>query len=166
MDRAALDLALEYGIPHGGWVPKGRLAEDGRLADIYTGLHEAPDSQPDTRTLMNVRDADATLILAQGRLHGGTLFTQQCAQQLERPLLILHPRFNQSSETLMAMQDWLGAHKVRVLNIAGPRVSEDPQIYALTQHLLRQWFSGMGSAGLKRSPSNWPPPAVPGQAPT
>jgi hypothetical protein len=28
-DRAALDAALEFGIPHGGWCPAGRLAEDG-----------------------------------------------------------------------------------------------------------------------------------------
>jgi len=27
-DRAALDFAIEHGIPHGGWCPKGRLAED------------------------------------------------------------------------------------------------------------------------------------------
>jgi len=27
-DRAALDWAIEHGIPHGGWCPKGRLAED------------------------------------------------------------------------------------------------------------------------------------------
>jgi hypothetical protein len=31
-DRAALDLAIERGIPHGGWCPKGRLAEDVRRA--------------------------------------------------------------------------------------------------------------------------------------
>jgi hypothetical protein len=28
-DRAALDAALECGIEIGGWVPKGRKAEDG-----------------------------------------------------------------------------------------------------------------------------------------
>jgi len=27
-DRAALDFAIEHGIPHGGWCPKGRLTED------------------------------------------------------------------------------------------------------------------------------------------
>ena len=30
-DRAALDFAIKHKIPHGGWVPKGRLAEDGPL---------------------------------------------------------------------------------------------------------------------------------------
>jgi len=25
-DRAALDFAIEHGIPHGGWCPRGRFA--------------------------------------------------------------------------------------------------------------------------------------------
>lgn len=32
-DRAALDVAIEFHIPHGGWIPKGRKTEDGRLID-------------------------------------------------------------------------------------------------------------------------------------
>jgi hypothetical protein len=31
--RAALDVAIELGIPYGGWVPKGRKTEIGRLPD-------------------------------------------------------------------------------------------------------------------------------------
>jgi hypothetical protein len=34
-DRAALDVALKFGIPHGGWIPKGRKTEDGTLPEIY-----------------------------------------------------------------------------------------------------------------------------------
>jgi hypothetical protein len=34
-DRAALDAAIELGIVHCGWCPKVRLAEDGRIPDIY-----------------------------------------------------------------------------------------------------------------------------------
>jgi hypothetical protein len=35
VDRAALDVAIALGIPHGGWCPRGRVAEDGRIADRY-----------------------------------------------------------------------------------------------------------------------------------
>lgn len=28
-DRAALDVAIEFDVPHGGWIPKGRKTEDG-----------------------------------------------------------------------------------------------------------------------------------------
>jgi len=41
VDRAALDAAIELGIPPGGWVPKGRKAEDGKLPEKYH-LHRAP----------------------------------------------------------------------------------------------------------------------------
>ena len=33
-DRAALDVAIKFNIPHGGWIPKGRIAEDGPLSEI------------------------------------------------------------------------------------------------------------------------------------
>jgi predicted Rossmann-fold nucleotide-binding protein len=35
VDRAALDVAMRLGIAHGGWIPKGRLTEDGPLAPHY-----------------------------------------------------------------------------------------------------------------------------------
>ena len=31
VDRAALDVAIELGIDHGGWCPRGRIAEDGMI---------------------------------------------------------------------------------------------------------------------------------------
>ncbi len=34
-DQAALDAAIKYGFPHGGWIPKGRRAEDGPLSTEY-----------------------------------------------------------------------------------------------------------------------------------
>jgi hypothetical protein len=34
-DRAALDAAIECGVPHGGWIPKGRRTENGQLPDHY-----------------------------------------------------------------------------------------------------------------------------------
>jgi hypothetical protein len=42
-DRAALDRAIENEIPHGGWCPRGRLAEDGPIAARYN-LTETPNS--------------------------------------------------------------------------------------------------------------------------
>ena len=32
-DQAALDAAIKLGISHGGWIPKGRITEDGTLPD-------------------------------------------------------------------------------------------------------------------------------------
>jgi len=40
-DQAALNFAIEHGIPHGGWIPKGRKTEDGILPEKYH-LDEMP----------------------------------------------------------------------------------------------------------------------------
>jgi hypothetical protein len=34
-DRAGLDFAIESDLEHGGYVPRGRKAEDGRIDDSY-----------------------------------------------------------------------------------------------------------------------------------
>jgi len=42
VDRAALDVGLALGLTVGGWCPKGRRAEDGRIPDRYP-LVETPE---------------------------------------------------------------------------------------------------------------------------
>jgi len=81
-DRAALDGAINHGIPHGSWCPKGRRPEDGIIFERYC-LKETPQSQYRQHTQWNVRDADATLILTlRGQLTGGALFIRQCAERI------------------------------------------------------------------------------------
>ena len=60
-DRAALDFAIEHGIPHGGWCPKGRLAEDGMIDARYS-LQETSTSKYPQRTEKNVHDAAGQLL--------------------------------------------------------------------------------------------------------
>jgi hypothetical protein len=132
VDRAALDAALAAGVACGGWCPRGRAAEDGRIADRYP-LRETPDDDPAQRTGWNVRDADATLILARGPLRGGTALARVQAEALGRPLLVVDldraPRPD-------AIRAWLREYAVRTLNVAGPRESESPGVYANARALL------------------------------
>ena len=55
-DQAALDAAIKLGIFHGGWIPKGRITEDGTLPDKYKLQEMSSDSYP-KRTLQNVLDS-------------------------------------------------------------------------------------------------------------
>lgn len=127
MDRAALDVALRLGIPCGGWCPRGRLAEDGVISAHYP-LHETPLDDPAQRTEWNVRDADATLVLFRGPPSAGTAFTIECAARLERPLLVVDLLDTQKSEKI---RPWLDRFTDGgVLNVAGPRESQAPGIYA------------------------------------
>ena len=52
-DQAALDVAIKLGIPHGGWIPKGRKTESGPLPDKYL-LQEMPNGSYAKRTEKNV----------------------------------------------------------------------------------------------------------------
>ena len=74
-DRAALDIGMECGLEIVGWIPKGRLAEDGPIPLHYEELVETESSDPSRRTSLNVRDSDATLIVSHGPLSGGSLLT-------------------------------------------------------------------------------------------
>src|SRR5262245_42174345 len=85
-DRAALDFAIANGIEIGGWIPAGRLAEDGPLAAWYAGLRETESADPAVRTALNVRDSDATVIVSHGPLAGGSLLTLEEAGRIGKPV--------------------------------------------------------------------------------
>ena len=133
VDRAALDFALAHNLPCGGWCPKGRCAEDGILPSRYP-LNETPTSEYAERTEWNVRDSDATLILTIGPPTLGTAFTVELAQRYQRPCFMVD--FAQSPPKTDPVQHWLQEHHIKTLNVAGPRESKSPGIYALARHYL------------------------------
>ena len=135
-DRAALDFALARGLGIGGWIPKGRLAEDGRIPDRYGGLVETDSADPAARTARNVRDSDATLILSHGPLAGGSLLTLREATRAGKPVLHLDLRRAPLAAAGDQLRRWLAEHRPRVLNVAGPRASDDPSIAAATGAVL------------------------------
>ena len=134
VDRAALDFALENEFPCGGWCPKGRKAEDGRISDKYP-LQETGTYLYVVRTKLNVDSGDATLILFTGELGNGSAFTAEYALTRKKPLLIANMT-NKDAQKNVA--DWLRANEIDVLNIAGPRESTSPGIYQLSLDFLEK----------------------------
>lgn len=134
VDRAALDVALALGIPCGGWCPKGRLAEDGVVPDYYP-LQEADSPRYPVRTALNVRDADATLILTRGEPDRGTALTRDLALRYKKPLFVVDLD-NPAKPT--EVSKWLRDNKVAVLNVAGPRLSSAPEIDTQAAMFLRK----------------------------
>jgi Circularly permutated YpsA SLOG family len=132
VDRAALDAAIAAGVPHGGWCPKGRRAEDGVLDQRYQ-LQETESSSYRERTKRNVLASDGTLILNVGELSGGTLLTQQFAHRFGKPVLVA--RLYDSSD-MDAVLTWLAENRIKQLNVAGPRESTQPGIYASAREFL------------------------------
>jgi len=132
VDRAALDAALALDIPCGGWCPAGRRAEDGRIDARYP-LTETASAAYSERTLANVRDSDATLILGcdqSGTTSSGTALTAKAAADLGRPLFVATVFTGVGGDACHSeICAWIVAHRISVLNIAGPRESECPGIY-------------------------------------
>lgn len=120
VDRAALDAAIACGLGHGGWCPRGRLAEDGPIPHRYQ-LRETRSTKYAVRTGKNVVDSDATLILCRGALSGGTELTARLALQHDRPCLVID--LVGGGLDVEVVRRWLAAHRVGVLNVAGPRES-------------------------------------------
>lgn len=138
VDRAAFDVALDLHIPCGGWVPKGRLDECGIIPSRYPNLREAESPEPNVRTELNVRDSDATLILTQGELNGGSEYTVQKAIELDKPFFHIDLEKISENSAIDEITAWLKEFKPQVLNIAGPRHSEDDTIYSHAKSILKK----------------------------
>jgi hypothetical protein len=139
VDRAALDTAIRLGVPYGGWIPKGRLTEDGPLPETYA-LKETASAVYAERTEKNVLDADGTLIIARGKLCGGTAYTREMAAKHGRPWLHVDLRQTPAFRAALAIRQWIATQRIMVLNVAGPRASKDPRIYNDTLALLESVF--------------------------
>jgi hypothetical protein len=132
VDRGALDAAIQLGIPHGGWCPAGRMAEDGVIPDQYQMQENGVANYP-ARTRQNVVDSDATLILHDGSIGGGTRLTARMCDQAAKPYLIVSILEDKLEEQL---KQWLSDQRPQTLNVAGSRESSSPGIQRRTQQIL------------------------------
>lgn len=147
-DRAALDFAIEHGISHRGWCPRGRLAEDGPISRRFA-LRETPSRRYAERTEWNVRDSDATAAFTLARAPSrGTALTLACARRLGKPALHLsrdalaaaHGDAGATAAAAKLLLEFLLEHQVQVLNVAGPRRSQESEIGDFVRDVLRHAF--------------------------
>jgi len=134
-DRAALDAAIERGIPHGGWLPRGRKAEDGTVPRSYN-LRELASPRYRDRTGKNILESDGTLIVSYGPLTGGSALTEALAIRYNRPCLHLNMAAITPDAAGVALEKWLKKYGIITLNVAGPRASREPRIYDTVKKLI------------------------------
>ncbi|MFN9718718.1 MAG: putative molybdenum carrier protein [Planctomycetota bacterium] len=145
VDRAALDAAMECGLPVGGWCPRQRRSEDGAVPTHYP-LQETAARSYAVRTEWNVRDSDGTLVVVLDEISSGTRMTVAAARAQGKPLKIEHLEpggrqgllsdENSETEQVQSVVDWIHRHKIGVLNVAGPRGSSSPEVYPRAKHFL------------------------------
>ena len=105
-DRAALDVAIELDISHGGWILKGRKTEDGTLPDKYQ-LQEMPTYSYPKRSEQNVMDSDGTLILSHGKLTGSSALTLKLAEKHHKERLHIDRTKTHACEAGRAITTWI-----------------------------------------------------------
>ncbi len=147
VDRAAFDAAISQGIGHGGWVPRGRKAEDGEISSAYHVV-ETPSDEYMERTLLNVRDSDVTLIVAKTPLSGGTAYTESVAKRLVKPCHVISPDDCDDEQALSALKHWIESIDGTILNLAGPREADTPGIYAIAHNLVTRLLECCQSQGM------------------
>lgn len=141
-DRAALDWAIAKAIPHGGWCPRGRRAEDGKIAKRYK-LQETQDTKYVQRTAWNVRDSDGTVIFTIDlQIRGGVKHTVEFAREFRKPWLHLSQTvpFETNAAQLRA---FLLDHQISVLNVAGSRASSEPEVGPFTRAVLQACWESL-----------------------
>ncbi len=149
-DRGGLDAAIHCGLPHGGWCPKGRIAEDGIIPTQYH-LKEMASPEYLPRTKANVFDSDATIIFTYGPPIGGSLKTIAYAHHLEKPYHEVDLRRTLPKQAIKKIMLWLAGDEELndydeyeacppllgcILNVAGSRESEAPGIQEAVFHLI------------------------------
>lgn len=138
VDRAALDFALSNNIPCGGWCPKGRLSEDGRIPNKYP-LKETVSTAYPVRTRKNIVSATGTLIIVKDDyMDRGTTLTLEICRKLNKPFFVASGSNPNEKELLI---DWLAKHQIKILNIAGCRASAQKEIFSHAMNFLNALFN-------------------------
>lgn len=135
VDRAALDAALSSGVDCGGWCPPGRTAEDGLIPENYP-LKEIHKGGYRQRTLKNVQDSDATLIVYFNELTGGTALTVGFCMKNKKPFKLIDGDEVDVERASQLVKAFIERHDVHTLNVAGPRASGESRAYPYTYQIM------------------------------
>lgn len=145
VDRAALDVAIKYAIPHGGWCPKGRLSEEAFPIPSQYLLKETDSEDASVRTKYNIRDNDGTLIIVPTNppaVTDGTILTLEEVKASDKPYFIIALSKGHDNGAIL---EWLITNNIKRLNVAGPRESQCLGIYDKSVALLKGLIEFMPS---------------------
>ncbi len=141
VERAALDLAIQLGISHGGWVAPGRLVDDGLLSGQYR-LREMAFPDGPSSAAANLEMADGILVMTRGGLSGEAADLYDQAQAHHHPHLLIDFDRNTRFQSSLLINSWLKAKQVEILFITGARETEKPGIYRDTMDCFRTaWWA-------------------------
>lgn len=139
-DEGGLLAAKEAGIPTGGWAPKNWMTVRGprpELQELYE-LQECMGGYR-ARTMINVQESDATLIVASDQHSPGTVLTIYTCRKFKKPWMTVHP--SEVDASVQKVSEWIKVNHVEILNVAGNRDTIGSKHRDAAQHLLSQIIS-------------------------
>lgn len=139
-DRAALDAGLALAFPVGGFCPKGRVAEDGSIADIYP-LVEIEGSYRQ-RTRANVKASGGTVIFYESMVYGGTEQTLLFCIKAKKPYKLIDINLVDWEKAVVAIETFIDEFTIETLNVAGPRASGCLTIYDYVKTVIARVIQG------------------------
>jgi len=159
VDQAALVAAKRCGIPTGGTAPLGFMTEEGPRRSVLLGfgLVECGSSGYPARTLCNIKDADATLLITPMMMGRGSRLTYSLCIQERKPVRVfycenLFMRVTSMQPDVRDLIDWLILRQNKlfhplILNVAGTRestrigVTDECEAFLrdLFRHIRRTW---------------------------
>lgn len=136
-DQGALAACLQLHFPYGGWVPKGRRTEKGKVPAKYRMRQHWSRHYP-PRTEKNVIDSDGTVIFTFGQPDGGSLLTIDLAKQHHKPWLAVDLTLPHD-EAVGKVVRWIKRRlpENAILNVAGSRRSKAPGIHRTVKRVMR-----------------------------
>ncbi|CAI5505939.1 unnamed protein product [Closterium sp. Naga37s-1] len=135
-DRGALMAARALGVPFGGSCPKGRRAEDGEIPrELAERMAELPQAE-----YYGGRADAAELCDEQQQQQEHSESSKVCCRRWQGRMGACEERVSGVAERVCV---WLEQQQARVVNVAGPRESEQPGLtraaVCFTTALLLRW---------------------------
>jgi hypothetical protein len=110
LDRAVLDIAINLGIDHFGWFPKGRTAQDGVIPLRYS-LRETESEGYEERTHILI-GLDSSV----DAISDGTKLTVEELNKSSKPYLIVEISDNHENDiNVNQVIDWLRSNDIKQL---------------------------------------------------
>lgn len=86
-----------------------------------------------------VIDSDGTVLITRGNLIGDCHYIQTLARKHHRPYLHIDLKELSNTEAALIIVQWIVENGINIVNIDGPMISEDPQLYE-TIMIFTEWF--------------------------
>jgi hypothetical protein len=137
--QAALTAAVDLGLLHGGWKPRGFLgggspeAPGFRLTEIASGGEKAA-------ALQNLIDGEALLLVSRGPLDDLCRFLRRLARGQDRICRHIDLTGTPLDAAGQEIAAWLRTHKIRILTVYGSTQMADPVIADLTRKVIAKAY--------------------------